>query len=300
MKKLFSREFIIGLSVILTLVILYFGIEYLKGINLFKPANFYIATYHNVAGLEMAAPVTIDGYKVGQVRDIKFNYENPGKIEVTLALNKDLRIPEDSKAMIGSGLLDGAYVEIKLGKSSKMVEVGGQIATDVLPDMMSTLSDNLMPSVQNILPKVDSLLLNLNRLVADPALTASIKSLDVITTNLASTTGNLDRLMAKDMPYMVKNASHAASNIDSITSNLIALSEQLKSIPVASTVENVNELTGNLAKFSDKLNSPNSNVGKFMNDTELYDRINRLSADVDSLILDIQRNPKRYISIKLL
>lgn len=88
MKKIFNKEFIIGICVITAIVILIFGIDYLKGINLFSPANFYYASYDNVAGLEISSPVTVDGYKVGQVREIQFDYENPGKIKVLLALNK--------------------------------------------------------------------------------------------------------------------------------------------------------------------------------------------------------------------
>ena len=82
MKKIFSKELMIGLSVIVAIAILVIGIEYLKGVNLFKPANFYYATYNDVAGLETAAPVTLNGYKVGQVREISYDYSNPGHIKV--------------------------------------------------------------------------------------------------------------------------------------------------------------------------------------------------------------------------
>jgi len=300
MKKLFTKEFVIGLSVIVAIVILFFGIDYLKGINLFKPANFYVANYKNVAGLEIAAPVTIEGYKVGQVREIKFNYSSPANIEVLLALNKELRIPEDSKAVIGTGLLNGAYVEIQLGKSDKMIEVGGEISTETLPDMMASISNDLLPSVKNVMPKIDSLLLNLNRLVSDPALAKSIQSLDGITQNLYHATGSMNSVMGKDVPVILGSASRVARNLDTITTNLGALSAQLRELPVASTMDNVNEITENLAKFSNQLNDQKSSLGKIMNDPELYDRINKVTADVDSLILDLQKNPKRYISIKLL
>ena len=300
MKKIITKEFIIGLSVILAVLILFFGIEYLKGINLFKSANYYVASYGNVAGLETAAPVQIDGYKVGQVRDIKFNYANPGKIDVVLALNKSLRIPEDSKAIISTTLLSGAYVEIKLGKSSKFAEVGSTIEGMVMPDMMASISDNLLPGVANILPRVDSLLASLNTLASDPALLKSIQRLDGISDNLSQATVGLNSMMRKDVPAIMGNAGRVASNLDTITRNLGELSYQLKRLPLDATVDNVNDLTGNLAKFSDQLNNPNSSLGMLMNDPEFYQRLNKVSADIDSLIIDIQKNPKRYISIKLL
>lgn len=300
MKKLFTKEFVIGISVILALVILFFGIDYLKGINIFKPGNFYTATYKNVAGLEIAAPVSIDGYKVGQVREIKFDFENPGKIEVLLALNKSLRLPEDSKAVISTGLLNGAYVEIKLGQSKKMIEVGGNIEGVTASDMMSSVSDELLPTVQSILPKVDSLLLSLNRLVGDPALLKSVQSLEGITQNIYLASTSLNALMKRDVPAILGNASNVTKNLDEMTSDLTALTGQLKDLPVANSMDNIQEITANLAKFSAQLNNSNSSLGRIMNDPELYNRINKVTADVDSLILDLQRNPKRYISIKLL
>ncbi|MDE6770889.1 MAG: MlaD family protein [Muribaculaceae bacterium] len=300
MKKLLSKEFIIGISVIVAIVILFVGIDYLKGINLFKPANFYIADYDNVAGLEVSAPVTIDGYKVGQVREINFNYAQPGKIEVLLALNKSLKVPEDSKAVIGSSLLNGASVEIVMGKSSKMLEVGGHLSTESKPDMMASLSDNLMPAVQNILPKVDSLLTSLNTLVSDPALLKSVQAIEGITENINKASVSLNTVMSKQVPGVMSNASQVASNLNTITKDLTELSGQLNKLPLASSMENVNEVTQNLAKFSNQLNDKNSTLGLLMSDPELYRRISSVTANVDSLLIDIQKNPKRYISIKLL
>lgn len=199
MKKIFNKEFIIGICVITAIVILIFGIDYLKGINLFSPANFYYASYDNVAGLEISSPVTVDGYKVGQVREIQFDYENPGKIKVLLALNKNLRIPVDSKATMGSTLMSGNFISIKLGKSAEKIPVGGDIESYATPDLMASLSDDVMPAVNQILPRVDSLLYNLNRLAGDPALIASIERLDGITGNVLTATSGLNSTINRDL-----------------------------------------------------------------------------------------------------
>lgn len=300
MKKIFSKEFIIGLCVIVALVILFFGIDYLKGINLFRPANFYYASYDNVAGLTVAAPVNVDGYKVGQVREVAFDYENHGKIKVLLALDNKLRIPEDSYAVLETGLLDGAYVTIHLGKSAKMIEVGGDVPTQTAPDLMSAVSNDLLPGVASILPKVDSLLANLNRVVTDPALIQSVQRLDGISANLLATSGSLNASLGRQVPKILSNAGNITTHLDTITGNLTELSAQLKALPLQSTMTNVESVTGNLVTFSEKLNSSKGTLGKLMNDPELYEQLSRVSADVDSLIVDIKKNPKRYISIKLL
>lgn len=300
MKRIFTKEVIIGLCVALAIVILCFGIEFLKGINLFRPANFYVAQYENVSGLEVAAPVLIDGYKVGQVREINFNYEKPGKIDVLLALNKHLHLPQGSKALIGSTLLSGSYVEIKLGEGTEMIPVGGVIEAGTMPDLMASVSDELLPAVGNIMPKIDSLLISVNNLVADPALTASIKNIETLTGNLSATSQNLKLMMQSQLPGILNGAGVVVTNLDTVTNNLSLLTAELNKLPLNQTVDNVNGLTANLVKFTSNLNNPNSTLGELTQDSELYDRLNRLTADIDSLILDIKKNPKRYISIKLL
>lgn len=300
MKKIFNKEFIIGICVIAAIVILIFGIDYLKGVNLFSPANFYYASYDNVAGLEISSPVTVDGYKVGQVREIQFDYENPGKIKVLLALNKNLRIPVDSRATMGSTLMSGNFIAIKLGKSAEKIPVGGDIESIETSDLMSSLSEDIMPAINQILPRVDSLLCNLNKLAGDPALISSIQRLDGITGNVLNATDGLNSTINKDLPIVMRNVKSISHGLDTVTSNLGVLSAQLKSLPLNTTVENVNALTDNLTKFSNQLNDPNSTLGMLMNDPELYNKLNRVAADVDSLIVDIKKNPKRYISIKLL
>lgn len=300
MKKLAKSELVIGVSVIAAILILIFGIEYLKGIKLLNPGNFYYASYENVAGLEISAPVSIDGYKVGQVRSIEFDYDNPGKIKVLLAVNKNLRIPVDSKALLGSTLMSGSFIDLHLGKETKMLEIGSDIPTQESSDLMASVTNEILPAVSQIMPKVDSLLINLNNLTGDPALSASIGRLDEITQNLALTSASLHKVIGKDVPSILKNISNITCGIDTVVGNLGDLSNQLKTLPLNSTMQNVESLTSNLNEFSMQLKNPNSTLGMLTSDPELYNKLNRVAADIDSLIVDIKKNPKRYISIKLL
>lgn len=307
MKKFLSKEFIIGLSVIVALLILFFGIDYLKGINIFKPANFYYVEYDNVAGLETASPVTIDGFKVGQVREIEFNYENPGKIKVLLALDKKLHLPIDSKAEISSTLLSGAFISLHLGKSKQMIDIGGTLQPMASNDLMASLQNELMPKVGGVINRVDTLLLSLTELLSDPALANTVSRLDGISNNILLASNGLNNTLSRDLPRIMGTAGRAATKIDTIAYNLAVLSSQLKSLPIQNTMDNVNGITQNLgtvsqnlSQFSSQLNDKNSTIGMLTQDPELYYRLNRVTADIDSLIIDIKKNPKRYISIKLL
>lgn len=299
MKK-YRKEFVIGISVIVAGLILFFGIDYLKGINLLNPTNYYYVECDDVSGLDLSAPVTINGYKVGQVRNISYDYEKGGKIKVLLAVNDKLRLPEGSYAEKASTLISGDYVNIHLGNGKGTIPSGGVIPINVSKGMMDAISQDVMPAINTILPRVDSLLLNLNNLVADPALAGSIQRLDGITGNVLTLTQGLNATANNDVPRIMRNARNITTKLDSVSYNLMALSAALKELPLASTMDNVNTITDNLTYFSNQLNNPNSTIGQLTKDRELYDRINRVAADVDSLIVDIKKNPKRYISIKLL
>lgn len=299
MKKIFNKEFVIGISVIVAILILIFGIEFLKGINLFRPAHYYIAYYDNVDELTVSSPVLINGYKVGQVREVNFNYTRPGKVEVVMALDKNLKLPEGTCAYIGTTLLSGARIELSMGKGPELLPSGSEIATGVKAGLMSSVQDGLMPAVTGILPKVDSLLYNLNLLVADPALASSIQRLDGITGNLLSTTQGLNSTMNNQVPRLANNTVKITQSLDTIVGNVGQLSYQLKNLPLNATVDNVNQLTANLSQFSKQLNDKNSTLGMLTNDPELYNRLNQVAADIDSLLVDIKKNPKRYIHIKV-
>lgn len=300
MKKIFNREFAIGLSVIVAILILIFGIDFLKGINLFRPAHYYLAYYDNVDELTVSSPVLINGYKVGQVREVNFNYNKPGKVEVVMALDKNLQLPEGTIADYSTTLLSGARIELKIGAGPNMIPSGGEVPTGVKAGLMSSVQDGLMPAVTEILPKVDTLLYNLNLIVANPALTASIQRLDGITDNLLATTQGLNKTMNNQVPRLADNTLRVTQSLDTIVGNLGQLSYQLKALPINATVDNVNQLTANLSQFSRQLNDKNSTLGLLTSDPELYNRITQVSANIDSLLIDIKKNPKRYISIKLL
>lgn len=300
MKMKYGKEFGIGLSVIVAIAILLFGIEYLKGINMLSPANFYYVSYSNVSGLEVSAPVSVDGFKVGQVREITYDYEHPGNIKVLLAVNKELKVPSDSYALLASTLMGGGYVDIKMGKSKEMLPMGSTIKSQEVPGLMEAVNQDIMPTVNEILPKVDSLVYNLNLVVSDPSVKLALKRLDGITADVLGVTHGLKTSINSQLPAIMTNANRATYKIDSISSNLMALSNELNKLPLSSTMANVDEISKNLTLFSQRLNDNNSTLGLLTSDPELYNRINRVAADVDSLIVDIKKNPKRYISIKLL
>lgn len=301
MKKLFSKEMIIGASVLLSLLILFFGIDYLKGINVFKSANYYSSSYTNVAGLAQSAPVTLNGFKVGLVRDIRYEYDNPGHVLVEFSLDKELKLPVGSKAAIITDMLGTSTVELRMASGDQYYEVGSRIEGVTPGGMMDKVSNEMLPSLMTIAPHIDSLIVALTAVATDPALVNSIKRLDNIMANLETSTGHLNEAM-RGVPALVNstnstmaNAVTISENLNKISASLAELSEDLKDMPLDSTMRNINRITAHLDLATEQLNSTNSTLGLLLNDPSLYNNISNSTAHLDSILIDLKKQPKRYI-----
>ncbi|MDE7411892.1 MAG: MlaD family protein [Paramuribaculum sp.] len=294
-----KKEFIIGLTVIIAILVIIFGIDYLKGINVFKGTNYYTASYTNVAGLAQSAPVTVNGFKVGLVRDIAYEYDNPGHIRVEIDLNKELQLPLGTKALIATDMLGTSTIELVMGHSDSFHKSGDSLIGENKIGLMSNVTDDLMP-------KIDSLLTSLNKVIGNPALTSAITRLDATMGNLEKSSAELSAVMTR-MPAIAGSATGVLNSVKGISDNLTtvsadlsAVTSQLRNAPIDSTLNNVYQATASLELLLKELNSPNSTLGLLLHDTGLYDNLNNASASLDSLLRDVKKNPKRYISIKLL
>lgn len=294
-----KRNFKIGLFAIIALAVLFFGIQFLKGINVFKPSNYYQVSYTNVAGLQVSAPVYVNGFKVGQVSEIQYEYDNPGHVLVTLNLEKALKIPSGTKAVIESDILGTATVNLVMGETQDFHKVGDKIIGETASGMMDDVSKNIMPGVNRMIPTVDTLLTNVNTLVANPALESSISRLDNITMTLAATLKSLDHSISK-LPNVMSNVQHITANLDTVSANLSTLSTQFSDAQIDKTLANVREISAELKELTTSLNSDESTVGQLLHDPQLYNNLTEAAASLDSLLIDVKKNPKRYISIKLL
>lgn len=305
MSKIFNKEFKIGICVLVTIAILIFGINYLKGINIFKAANYYYVTYKNVNGLTVSAPVTLNGFKIGLVREMAYDYDHPGNVTVEISVDKDLKIPEGTTALVSSDLLGTASIVLQLGSSPNILEKGSTLAGDVQPGMMDALSNELMPSVSRIFPKIDTLLTSVNSLISDPALKTSVQRLDAITADLQRTTQSLAKMSAQLAPLTAKfspilsDVKNITGNVDSITTDLNKLSCRLGEMQVDTLITDIQATISNLNALTEQLNDPESSIGKLMNSPELYNNINSTISSLDSLFTDIKKNPKRYINVKV-
>jgi len=293
MKMSFSKEAKIGIVTIVSLVLLYAGINYLKGINLFKPANHYYVIFSNVKDLTISTPVYVEGFKVGLVRDIAYDYENPGNIMVEISLDKEMRINKGSYLVLGKSLLGGAELNLHLNTYvSEHEKVGAVLEGRIGEDMMQSIQEDLLPGVSGLLPKIDSILVGLQAIVTHPALSQSLDHIERTTGNLEVSTRHLNLLLSKDMPVIVEN-------LKTMTGNFSEVSANLKDLDLAYTVNTINATLSNLKLTTDKLNSSENSLGLLMNDRLLYDNLNSTTENASRLLLDLRENPKRYVHFSI-
>ena len=287
MKKIGNREFKIGLVTIICLLILFFGIDYLKGINIFKPENYYIIKYKNVAGLATTGPVTLDGFKVGIIREINYDFNDPGNVLVEISLDKKLRVPEGSKAVIITELLGTAYIDLKLNNYvSTYLNIGDTLQGDADPGLMGSVSQ-MMPTVENLLPKIDSILSGLDKIVNESKLQESFININGVTKELEKSAKTLNSLMGR-MPSVMNNISSASDNLAQVTG-------KINNLDFESVIASANETLANTAKFTSQLNSRDNSLGLLLNSDELYKNLNNVLNSTDSLVIDLKKNPKRYV-----
>lgn len=286
-----TKEIKIALVAIVGILVMYFGINFLKGMNLFSTNNAYYMTFDDIQGLGASTPIYADGYKVGTVDGLEYDYKENGPIKVKVDINKDLRIPQGSKAEIVKDLMGNLQVNLLLANNPReRVEPGGIIPGAVNGGMMDKAA-NLIPVVEKMLPKLDSILTSVNALLADPALAASLHNVETITSNLTISTRELNTLMAglnKQVPGMIGKANGVLDNTNRLTANLASLDVQ-------GTLNKVNQTLESAHQFTEKLNSNQGSLGLLMNDTKLYDNLTSTMGHADSLVIDLKAHPKRYV-----
>ena len=294
MKQPFTKEAIIGVIAVATLAIAYFGINYLKGINIFNPSNFYYVAYDNVTDLTSSNPVYVDGFKVGQVHQIRYNYSNPGgKIIVVLDLDKALKIPAGAKASLSVSMLGSASINLELNKYVSTYHSTGDTLIGVTSlGIMNKVENELMPQLQQMLPRIDSILIALNHVVSHPALTQSLDNINTTTRNLAITTSQINTMMRNDVPVIM-------GNFKAVSGNLATFSNQLERIDLATAIDSVQVSITNLNRLTTNLNNPNGTIGLLLNDRQLYDNLNATAGSANQLLLDLKERPKRYVHFSI-
>lgn len=291
----FTKEIKIATIAVLGIIVLYFGMNFLKGMSLFSNDNRYYIRFNNISGLSASNPIFADGYQVGVVKGINYDYQHNGAIVVAFDVDNNLRIPKGSSAEIVSDLMGNIKMNLLLANNPReRVNPGDTIVGTMSKGIMNQAA-TLIPQFEKILPKVDSIMSSLNTLLADPALAQSLHNVRHITSDLTTSTRELNLLLAQlnhDVPGMVGKANGVLDNTNRLTANLAA-------VDISSTMNQVNQTLANVKAFTESLNNKNGTLGLLMNDPGLYNNMNSTMSSADSLLKNVREHPKRYVHFSL-
>ena len=293
--KALTKEVKIALVTIVGVVILFFGMNFLKGLNLFSSTDDYFIEFKDISGLSSSSPIYADGYQVGTVKDVIYDYTNTNPTKVVVAIDKAMRIPEGSSAEIVSDMMGNVKVNLLLANNPRSRIMPGQtIRGDVNNGAMGQLSA-MIPAVEAMLPKLDSILASVNALLADPALAQTLHNVETVTQNLTTSSAELNKLMATmnhGVPTMMTKANRVLDNADVLTANLASLD-------LASTKQQVDNTIASVQQLTNRLNSNDGTLGLLMNDPSLYNNLTSTMRNADSLLVNLRQHPKRYVHFSL-
>lgn len=291
--RYFTKEVKIGIAGIISLCMLVYGINYLKGIDMFKPTSYFYVKYKDIQGLAKSSPVFADGFRIGIVREIYYDYNRPGNVTVEVELDKDMRIPKGTHAELVTEILGTVKMNLIMAVNpNEAYAIGDTIPGTVNNGLMEAVTKTIMPQVERMLPKLDSIMTSLNKIAADPNIPATLKSVRKTAENLADATTELRSIMKKDVPQMTKK-------INTIGDNFVAISGDLRSINYASTFNKIDSTMANVKMVTDKLNRKDNSLGLLLNDASLYNNLSNTGANASLLLEDLKSNPKRYVHFSI-
>ena len=290
--KYITKEVRIGLAAIAALCILVYGINYLKGINMFKPSSYFYVKFHNVNGLTKSSPVFADGFRVGIVRDLYYDYTQPGKVIAEIDVDPSLRIPRGTTAELMAEMLGGVKMNLLLANNPREKYQIGDTIPGVLNNGMMEKVATMMPQIEAMLPKLDSILGSLNTVLSDPAIPATLHNVQSLTASMTVTSRQLQTLMSKDIPQLT-------GKLNTIGDNFILISGNLKEIDYAAAMQKVDSTLANVKMITDKLTQKDNTIGLLFNDPSLYNNLNATTANAASLLEDLKSHPKRYVHFSL-
>lgn len=297
----FSKEFKIGLFVVTVLTASFFLINYLRGKDLFNREMEICARYQDVEGLVSSAPVYIKGYKAGKVTEVAYDPASDD-FTVTCSVMKDFRIPVDSRMMIyGVDIMGGKGIRIDLGSSTDLIEDGGLLASSSEPGMLDGLASGVAPLMDKLGRTLDSLnvtVSSVNRLLADGNISRTISHLERTMADVSAIVAVMEG-KSDELNVFVDNLAALSSLLISVSQKADTLVSDVSDVVSKISADELRDVVSSFRALLENINDPEGTVGRLLTDDSVYDSVDSLLNDIDTLITKIQENPKKYIKISV-
>ena len=302
----------IGILVVLCLTLLIWGINFLKGRDIFRTEKVFYARYKNVGGLTATTLVTLNGLKVGYVREIYFAEDLSGDLMVKIAIHNNFPLPAGTTAQIASSdLLGSKVVKLNLGKSTRLLHANDTLASQMDADIMQQVNEQIAPikaKAERLIENLDSIVSVASKIMNSDSqhnIKESIRQIHNSMTNLENISSNLNDVITgqkKNLSSTVANISEITGNLKNnsaklghIMDNFSTFSDSLTKLEINKTIEHINGSVANLNQILSKIDTANGTVGLLVNDPRLYQNINYTAENLNRLLVDFRLNPKRYV-----
>lgn len=288
----YSRELKVGVLAIVCLGILYFGFNFLKGINIFSPTKVYVGTFDRVNGLTAQAPVYIKGYKVGLVESIQYDFKQSPAFTVAVSIDKAIELPRGTEmALVADGLLGGGAIELQLPalmNRAMPYQNGDTLPTLIVPGLIDNLQTGLLAQLDSILTEANNLLASLNNEMEQGSLHATLQNVERITNDLTVSSKDIRKLTHNQLPAI----------IDKVDTTIVGLQDIVADVQAADIQSTISTLDSTIHVLNTALQSENGTLGLLLNDTELHDNLNTTLKNlntavmnVDTIIMSIKARP---------
>jgi phospholipid/cholesterol/gamma-HCH transport system substrate-binding protein len=293
-----SKEFKVGLFMVIAITLLYFGFNFLKGIDFFSSSNKYYTIYRNVDKLTESNQIYLNGYAVGRVSKIKIDQARD-RVLVELEINSDITITENTVANLNGELLGGRFIELNI-KPGKELEAKDTIKSQVAKGLMDFFTDTAEPvgnSLQSTLKKLNTVLDNLAS--NTQRLDGVLLGLEPTPKLLNKTLGTADQKisdLSTSFKSVAENLNASLSELKPTIANFRSLSDSLKQMELQQTLAKAQQSLTRLTETLSRLNQKNNTVGKLLTEDSLYVNLNKMLISVDSLANHFNQNPNHFLA----
>ena len=290
-KKTFTRELWVGLLGILALLIIYLLINFFKGVNVLKEGKRFYVKFDNIGEIVNTSPIYLNGYKVGNVSNIIYDFNSTDGVFVEINVDKRLNIPQGSYAEVNNKMLGSSTISLRLGKGNKFVTPGDTINGYLNGGAMQE-AGNMLPQINAMMPKVDSILVSLNNILGNPSINRSVNNVEQLTQELGKTTAMLNSLLKNEIP-------EATEKLIKIEDNMLAVSSQLSEVDYKRMFATLEESATNLKQITEALSNGEGTAGMLLKDSTLYKNLNSTCSAATALLEDLKEHPKRYVHFSI-
>jgi phospholipid/cholesterol/gamma-HCH transport system substrate-binding protein len=295
-----NKELKVGLFSAITLVLLYFGFNYLKGTDFFERKKIYYAVYDNIDQLAISNPVLVNGYAVGRVSDIKILQNRNNHVLIEMEIDADLLITDSTKAILNSELLGGKSVLLNMGRSRKLLKPGDTLHTEVAKGMFDVLSETATPvatDLQSTLRKFNTAIDNFSKLFEklEVTLTKLQKTPDLLNKTLVTANSNIEGL-SNSFKTDAEKVSVMLDDLKPTLANFKVLSDSLRKMHLNETLLRMQHTLTSLNESLAKLKKHDNTMGKLLTEDSLYVNLNKLLVNLNEVAKNFNENPKHFLA----